>query len=157
MSRGRAAGTRGASSAGFACTIFISCTFLQTRPASPAAQASFYGGESAWHGDCNEWLDPPFGGLWCDQPALFLSGVHACAKGGILPLCASAGHSHIRSRTPRERPGGVLRQSLSDASRLRSLRGLKRRDSPGSTWAAPDGEASDQRHESVEVYGLRHV
>jgi hypothetical protein len=26
---------------------------------------------TGWHVRCIGWLDPPFGGLWCDQPALF--------------------------------------------------------------------------------------
>lgn len=28
---------------------------------------------SSWHRGCRGTVDPPFGGLWCDQPALFLS------------------------------------------------------------------------------------
>ena len=61
--------------------------------------------------------DPPFGGLWCDQPAIFLFGRIACGD-----------------------------FSRPDFRRLRRLSPLKRAS-----------KSVDERHERIEIHGLRDV
>jgi hypothetical protein len=76
---GCAAHTRAASSAGIAGgwlhNFHLLYLFTDAGPllrGSAAHADPYWQRESIWHGGCRKWLDPPFGGLWCDQPALFL-------------------------------------------------------------------------------------
>jgi len=87
------------------CTIFISCTFLQRFAARGGAGNRRLTRQSGWHEHCMEWLDPPFGGLWCDQPAFFC--LRPAARSAASCRFARARCCDWDSpRGPRERPGG---------------------------------------------------
>ena len=123
---------------GRGCTIFTSCSFLQTLKASrifsQARKTRGAAPKAIWHGGCIQGLDPPFGGLWCDQPALFFASLrrkvrHPAALLGPVPapspsgrptavqnrflrFCARARGTHSFDLAPRGRLFNRFRTSL---------------------------------------------
>ena len=69
---------------------------------SPACGEPRQPAQRGWHGGCRKAVDPPFGGLWCDQPALFSSAFRRPAAR------ASACNDRVRPCGPGSGPDDSL-------------------------------------------------